>query len=169
MWNSLGPDVLRFDGCTPPPPPPPPLPPPGGGVPFAACMRSPEEVAALLRDIKLATRSRAERCHSLHHHRMPAAKQVLPNGLSSSLKNWRFPALVWKIPLLHGAQTRLVEDAAVAGHAPGALSRLGTDRIQGQRAALFKITQEIPVGLQACHRGQRGKPGRGGPGILLRL
>jgi hypothetical protein len=56
-----------------------------------------------------------------------------------------------------------------AGDAPGTLSRLGTERIQGQCAALLKITQEIPVSLQACHGGQRGKPGRGGPGILLRL
>ena len=51
----------------------------------------------------------------------------------------------------------------------GLLSRLGTERIQGQCAALLKITQEIPVGLQACHGGQRREPGRGGPGILLRL
>src|SRR3982074_2981755 len=77
--------------------------------------------------------------------------------------------LVWKILLLHGAQTRLVENAAITGDAPGTLSRLATQRIQGQCAALLKITQEIPVSLQACHGGQRGKPGRGGPGILLRL
>src|SRR5215472_16621836 len=84
-------------------------------------------------------------------------------------KNGRLPALVWKIHLLHGAQTRLVQNAAITGDAPGTLSRLGTERIQGQCAALPEITQEIPVGLQACHGGQRGKPGRGGPGILLRL
>src|SRR5205807_7325505 len=76
--------------------------------------------------------------------------------------------LVWKIHLLHGAQTRLVQNAAITGDAPGTLSRLGTERIQGQCAALLKITQEIPVSLQACHGGQRGKPGRGGPGILDR-
>jgi hypothetical protein len=64
---------------------------------------------------------------------------------------------------------RLVQNAAITGDAPGTLSRLGTERIQGQCAALLKITQEIPVSLQACHRGQRGKPGRGSPGILLRL
>ncbi len=64
---------------------------------------------------------------------------------------------------------RLVQNAAVTGDAPGPLSRLGTERIQGQCAALLKITQEIPVGLQACHGGHSGKPGRGGPGILLRL
>src|SRR6516225_1101721 len=87
----------------------------------------------------------------------------------SALKNGRLPALVWKIHLLHGAQTRLVQNAAIAGDAPGTLSRLGTERIQGQCPALLKITQEIPVSLQACHGGQRGKPGRGGPGILLRL
>src|SRR5260370_29365017 len=81
----------------------------------------------------------------------------------------RLPALVWKIHLLHGAQTRLVQNAAITGDAPGTLSRLGTERIQGQCAALLKITQEIPVSLQACHGGQRGKPGRGRPGILLRL
>ena len=81
----------------------------------------------------------------------------------------RLPALVWKIHLLHGAQTRLVQDAAITGDAPGTLSRLGTERIQGQCAALLKITQEIPVRLQARHGGQRGKPGRGGPGILLHL
>src|SRR5215213_9318572 len=81
----------------------------------------------------------------------------------------RLPTLVWKIPLLHGAQTRLVQNAAIAGHAPGALSRLGTERIQGQCAALLKITQEIPVGLQASHGGQRREPSSGGPGILLRL
>src|ERR1700726_1212366 len=80
-----------------------------------------------------------------------------------------FPALVWKIHLLHGAQTRLVQNAAITGDAPGTLSRLGTERIQGQRAALLKITQEIPVSLQSCHGGQRGEPGRGGPGLLLRL
>src|SRR5205823_13101223 len=79
------------------------------------------------------------------------------------------PASVWKVLLLHGAQTRLVQNAAITGDAPGTLSRLGTERIQGQCAALLKITQEIPVSLQACHGGQRGKPGRGGPGILLRL
>ena len=33
--------------------------------------------------------------------------------------------LVWKIPLLHGAQTLLVQNAAIAGDAPGTLSRLG--------------------------------------------
>src|SRR6202035_3392394 len=81
----------------------------------------------------------------------------------------RLPALVWKIHLLHGAQTRLVQNAAITGDAPGTLSRLGTERIQGQRAALLKITPEIPVSLQSCHGGQRGEPGRGGPGILLRL
>src|SRR5271166_149439 len=81
----------------------------------------------------------------------------------------RLPALVWKIHLLHGAQTRLVQNAAITGDAPGTLSRLGTERIQGQCAALLKITQEIPVSLQACHGGQCGKPGRGGPGILLHL
>src|ERR1700756_2920762 len=76
---------------------------------------------------------------------------------------------VWKIHLLHGAQTRLVQNAAITGAAPGTLSPLGTERIERQCAALLKITQEIPVRLQACHGGQRGKPGRGGPGILLRL
>src|SRR5207244_9669651 len=80
-----------------------------------------------------------------------------------------FPALIWKIHLLHGAQTRLVQNAAITGDAPGTLSRLGTERIQGQRAALLKITQELPVSLQACHGSQRGEPSRGGPGILLRL
>src|ERR1700739_4024202 len=69
----------------------------------------------------------------------------------------RLPALVWKIHLLHGAQTRLVQNAAIAGDAPGTLSRLGAERIQGPCAALLKITQEIPVGLQTCHGGQRGK------------
>src|SRR5204863_7275705 len=78
-------------------------------------------------------------------------------------------ALVWKILLLHGAQTRLVQNATITGDAPGALSRLGTERIHGQCASLPKITQEVPVSLQACHGGQRGEPGRGGPGILLRL
>src|SRR5438874_13662689 len=77
--------------------------------------------------------------------------------------------LVWKILLFHGAQMRLVQNATITGDAPGALSRLGTKRIQGQCAALPKITQEVPVSLQACHGGQRGEPGRGGPGILLRL
>src|SRR5438309_3269398 len=81
----------------------------------------------------------------------------------------RLPALVWKIHLLHGAQTRLVQNAAIAGDTPRTLSRLGTERIQGQCTALLKITQEIPVSLQACHSGQRGEPGRGGPGTLLRL
>src|SRR4051794_40128891 len=81
----------------------------------------------------------------------------------------RLPALVWKIHLLHGAQTRLVQNAAITGDAPGALSRLATERIQSQCAALLEITQEIPVGLQASHGGQRGEPSRGGPGILLRL
>ena len=57
----------------------------------------------------------------------------------------RLPALVWKIHLLHGAQTRLVQNAAIAGDAPGTLSRLGTERIQGQCAALLKITQEIQL------------------------
>jgi peptidoglycan/xylan/chitin deacetylase (PgdA/CDA1 family) len=78
-------------------------------------------------------------------------------------------ALVWKIHLLHGAQTWLVQNAAITGDAPGTLSCLGAERIQGQCAALLKIAQEIPVSLQACHGGQRGEPGRGGPGILLRL
>jgi hypothetical protein len=81
----------------------------------------------------------------------------------------RLPGLIWKIPLLHGTQTRLVQNAAITGDTPGTLSRLGTERIQRQCAALLKITQEIPVGLQACHGRQRGKPGRGGSGILLRL
>src|SRR5437870_5056043 len=90
------------------------------------------------------------------------AKLTVPPGQ-------RLPALVWKIHLLHGAQARLVQNAAIAGNAPRTLSRLGTERIQGPCAALLKITQEIPVSLQACHGGQRGKPGRGGPGILLRL
>src|ERR1700739_1130462 len=81
----------------------------------------------------------------------------------------RLAVLVWKIHLLHGAQTRLVQNAAVTGDAPGTLSRLGTERIQGQCAALLKITQEIPVSLQACHGGQRRKPGRGGSSIMLRL
>src|SRR5215469_4214780 len=90
-------------------------------------------------------------------------------GRSTESPEQRLPALVWKILLLHGAQTRLVQNAAIAGHTPGTLSCLGTERIQGQCAAPLKITQEIPVSLQACHRGQRGKPSRGGPGILLRL
>src|SRR5215472_910444 len=77
----------------------------------------------------------------------------------SPQKNRRLPALVWKIHLLHRAQTRLVQNAAIAGHTPGALSRLGAERIQGQCATLLKIAQEIPVGLQARHGGQRGKPG----------
>ena len=81
----------------------------------------------------------------------------------------RLPALVWEIHLLHRAQTRLIQNAAIAGDTPRTLSRLGTDRIQGRCATLLKITQEIPVGLQACHGGQRGEPGRSGPGILLRL
>ena len=59
----------------------------------------------------------------------------------------RLPALVWKIHLLHGAQTLLVQNAAIAGDAPGTLSRLSAERIQRQGAALLKITQEIPVGL----------------------
>src|SRR5215472_7441076 len=81
----------------------------------------------------------------------------------SVLENGRLPALVWKIRLLHGAQTRLVENAAIAGDAPGTLSRLGTERIQGQCAALPKITQEIPVGRQACHGGQRGNQAAAAP------
>ena len=52
----------------------------------------------------------------------------------------RLPALVWKIHRLHGAQTWLVQNAAITGDAPGALSRLGADRIQRQCAALPKIT-----------------------------
>jgi hypothetical protein len=75
----------------------------------------------------------------------------------------RLPALVWKIHLLHGAQARLIQNAAITGDAPRTLSRLRTERIQGQCAALLKITQEIPVSLQSCHGGQRGEPGRGGP------
>src|ERR1051326_2614476 len=70
------------------------------------------------------------------------------------------PALAGKILFLHGAQTRLVQDAAIAGYAPAALSRLGTERIECQRAAPLKIAQEIPVGLQARHGGQRREPGR---------
>ena len=42
----------------------------------------------------------------------------------------RLPDLVWKIHLLHGAQTRRVQNAAITGDAPGTLSRLGTERIQ---------------------------------------
>ena len=93
----------------------------------------------------------------------------VPPCLPGSRFRQRLPALVWKIRLLHGAQTRLVQNAVIAGDAPRTLSRLGTERIQGQCAALLKITQEVPVCLQACHGGQRGEPGRGGPGILLRL
>src|SRR5215472_14466828 len=96
-------------------------------------------------------------------------KSKISASPESPLNNRRLPALVWKIHLLHGAQTRLVQNAAIAGHAPGTLSRLSTERIQGHCAALLKITQEIPISLQPCHGGQRGKPGRGGPGILLRL
>src|SRR6266513_423918 len=66
-------------------------------------------------------------------------------------------------------QVQLVQNATITGDAPGTLSRLATKRIQRQCAALPKITQEVPVSLQACHGGQRGEPGRGGPGILLRL
>ena len=98
------------------------------------------------------------------HCRMPTFGQR-----SAESPGQRLPALVWKIHLLHGAQTRLVQNAAITGDAPRTLSRLGTERIQGQCAALLKITQEIPVSLQARHGGQRGKPGRSGPGILLRL
>src|SRR6267378_5968522 len=94
---------------------------------------------------------------------------VRKSGTARESPGQRLPALVWKVHLLHGAQTRLVQNAAVTGDAPRTLSRLGTERIQGQRAALLKITQEIPVSLQACHGGQCGEPGRGGPGILLRL
>src|SRR5215813_12944057 len=92
------------------------------------------------------------------HCRMPAY-----GPRSAHSPGQRLSALVWKIPLLHGAQTRLVQNAAIAGDAPRTLSRLGTERIQGQCAALLKITQEIPVRLQACHGGQRGKPGRAVP------
>src|SRR6202040_3348 len=93
----------------------------------------------------------------------------VPPYLPDSRFRQRLPALVWKIYVLHGAQARLVQNAAIAGDAPGTLGRLGTERIQGQCAALLKITQEIPVSLQAGHGGQRGEPSRGGPGILLRL
>jgi len=98
------------------------------------------------------------------HCRMPTC-----GPRSAESPGQRLAALVWQIHLLHGAQTRLVQNAAIAGDPPGTLSRLGTERIQGQCAALLKITQEIPVRLQACHGGQRGEPGRGSPGILLRL
>ena len=110
--------------------------------------------------------ARSQFFHKLSAHR--ALCQSVNAKLTVPLRQ-RPPALVWKIHLLHRAQTRLVQNAAIAGHTPGTLSRLGTQRIQGQCAALPKITQEIPVSLQACHGGQRRKPGRGGPGILLRL
>src|SRR3984893_19087680 len=66
------------------------------------------------------------------HCRMPTYGQR-----SAESPGQRLPALVWKIHLLHGAQTRLVQNAAITGDAPGTLSRLGTERIQGQCAALL--------------------------------
>jgi hypothetical protein len=38
-------------------------------------------------------------------------------------------------------------DVAISGDAPRTLSHLGTERIEGQCAALLKVTQEIPVDL----------------------
>src|SRR5260370_36285237 len=55
-----------------------------------------------------------------------------------------FPALVWKIHLLHGAQTRLVQDAAITGDTPGTLCRPGTGRIPGQSATPLARSQENP-------------------------
>src|SRR5690242_18387513 len=77
----------------------------------------------------------------------PSAAFACPVFARTGIRQ-RLPALVWKILLLHGAQARLVQNMAITGDAPGTLSRLGTERIQGQRAALLKITQEIPVRLQ---------------------
>src|SRR5260370_38727994 len=65
-----------------------------------------------------------------------------------------FPALIWKIHLLHGAQTRLVQNAAITRDAPGTLSPQGPEGVQGQPAGLRKTTQENPVRLQASHVGQ---------------
>src|SRR5437899_3953404 len=45
----------------------------------------------------------------------------------------------------------------------------GHEAHRGPVCRVAEITQEIPVGLQACHGGQRREPGRGGPSILLRL
>src|SRR4051794_26794141 len=53
-----------------------------------------------------------------------------PGGEPAESPGQRFPALVWKILLLHGAQPLLAQNAAIAGDAPGTLSRLGTERIQ---------------------------------------
>src|SRR5215469_4483348 len=83
--------------------------------------------------------------HPHHYRTLGEGRPTIPkpNGAEakisaspdSAVKNRRLPALVRQIPLLHGAQTRLVQNAAIAGHTPGALSRLGTQRIQGHCAA----------------------------------
>ena len=136
-------------------------------------LRSSRSIAALRLNMPLrqATLSRPGRPHlSLtHRNNEDPSRDAGLGPRSAESPGQRLPGLVWKIHLLHGAQTRLVQNAAITGDAPGTLSRPGTECIQGQCAALLKITQEIPVSLQAGHGGQRGEPGRSGPGILLRL
>src|SRR5882672_6813210 len=91
---------------------------------------------------------------TLIHCRMPTYGQR-----SAESPGQRLPALVWKIHLLHGAQTRLVQNAAITGDAPGTLSRLGTEHIQGQCAALLKITCKEGYGDRWA--GMRGTTGPG--------
>src|SRR5438270_13328119 len=50
-----------------------------------------------------------------------------PDGAEIGPQEWSSPALVWKIRLFHGAQTRLVQNATIAGDAPGTPRRLGTE------------------------------------------
>src|SRR6516164_5356390 len=138
---------------------------------LAICRETSPPRSAASAPLRQATLSRPGRPHlSLtHRNNEDPSRDAGLGPRSAESPGQRLPGLVWKIHLLHGAQTRLVQNAAITGDAPGTLSRPGTECIQGQCAALLKITQEIPVSLQAGHGGQRGEPGRSGPGILLRL
>jgi len=62
----------------------------------------------------------------------PQGKQHIPQHWRSALYSTpssspgqRLPPLVWEIRLLHGAQTLLFENAAIAGDPPGTLGSLG--------------------------------------------
>src|SRR5262249_9770320 len=85
--------------------------------------------AAALSMLALSPRRRfAPLCRAIGTRRPPRrwSSQDIASP-ESALKNGRLPALVWKIRLLHGAQTRLREEPAVPRDAPGAPSRLRAD------------------------------------------
>jgi len=79
----------------------------------------------------------------------------------------RLPALIWK-NYISSMERRPARPNRPLLATPRDSEPPGHGAHPGQCAALLKITQEIPVSLQACHGVSAGNQAAA-PGILLRL